>query len=82
MFFKIAVLKDFAIFARKHLWWILFLIISSFRAIPKITSANLCKSFHDIIFYSTPVCPFESGKCGKEGKKSQKSEHLENEKTF
>ena len=27
MFFKIAVLKNFAIFARKHLWWILFLII-------------------------------------------------------
>ena len=26
MFFKIAVLKNFAIFARKHLWWILFLI--------------------------------------------------------
>ena len=26
MFFKIAVLKNFALFARKHLWWILFLI--------------------------------------------------------
>ena len=26
MFFKIGVLKNFAIFARKHLWWILFLI--------------------------------------------------------
>ena len=26
MFFEIAVLKNFAIFARKHLWWILFLI--------------------------------------------------------
>ena len=26
MFFKIAVLKNFALFVRKHLWWILFLI--------------------------------------------------------
>ena len=26
MFFKIAVLKNFAVFARKHLWWILFSI--------------------------------------------------------
>ena len=26
MFFKIAVLKYSAIFARKHLWWIVFLI--------------------------------------------------------
>ena len=26
MFFKIAVPKNFLIFARKHLWWILFLI--------------------------------------------------------
>ena len=30
----------------------------------------------------TSICPFESGKCGKEGKKSQKFEHLENEKSF
>ena len=28
------------------------------------------------------MCPFESGKCGKEGKKSQKIEYLENEKSF
>ena len=32
--------------------------------------------------YSTSVCPFESGKCGKEGKKLQKIEYLENEKSF
>ena len=50
--------------------------------IPKITSANLCKPIHDIINYSTSICPFESGKCGKEGKKLQKFEHLENEKSF
>ena len=49
---------------------------------PKITSANLCKSIHDIINYSTSICPFESGKCGKERKKSQKFEYFENEKSF
>ena len=37
---------------------------------------------YDIINYSTFVCPFESGKCGKEGKKLQKFEYLENEKSF
>ena len=46
--------------------------------IPKITSANLCKPIHDIN-YSTAICPFESGKYGKEGKKLQKFEYLEKE---
>ena len=32
--------------------------------------------------YSTSICPFESGNCGKEGKKIQKIEYLENEKNF
>ena len=32
--------------------------------------------------YSTSICPFESGKCGKERKKLQKFEYLENEKSF
>ena len=41
---------------------------SSFWVNPKITFANLCKPIHDIINYSTSICPFESGKCGKEGK--------------
>ena len=50
--------------------------------IPKITSVNLCKSIDDIIIYSTSICPFESGNCGKEGKKLQKFEYLENEKSF
>ena len=45
-------------------------------------SGNLCKPIHDIINYFTSICPFESGKCGKEGKKSQKFEYLENEKSF
>ena len=50
--------------------------------ISKITSANLCKPIHDIINYFTSICPFESGKCGKEGKKLQNFEYLENEKSF
>ena len=28
------------------------------------------------------MCPFESGKSGKEGKRSQKFEYLKNEKSF
>ena len=39
-------------------------------------------SNHDIINYSTSICPFESGKCGKEGKKLPKFEYLENKKSF
>ena len=44
--------------------------------IKKITPANLCKPVHDIINYSTSICPFASGKCGKEGEKLQKFEYL------
>ena len=57
-------------------------IKSSFCLIPKITSANLCNPIYDIIKYSISICPFASGKCGKEGKKLQKFEYLENEKSF
>ena len=42
--------------------------------------SNLCKPIHDIINYSTAICLFESGKCGKEEEKLQKFEYLENEK--
>ena len=55
---------------------------SNFSVIPKVTSANLCKPIHDIINYSTSICPFESGKYGKEGKKLQKLEYLENKMSF
>ena len=41
-------------------------ICSSSGVIPKLTPANLCKPIHDIINYSTSICSFESGKCGKE----------------
>ena len=37
---------------------------------------------HDIINYSTCICPFEFGKCEKEGEKLQKIEYLENKKSF
>ena len=36
-----------------------------FWVIPKVTAANLCKPIHDIIYYSTSICPYESRKCGK-----------------
>ena len=47
-------------------------IWGGFWVILKIISANLCKPIYDIINYSTSICPFESGKCGKEGKKITK----------
>ena len=37
---------------------------------------------HDIINYSTSICPSEYGKSVKEEKKIQKFEYLENEKSF
>ena len=37
---------------------------------------------HDIINYYTSICPFESGKSGKEEGKIQKFEYLNNEKSF
>ena len=55
---------------------------NGFWVILKITSANLCEPIYDIINYSTFICPFESGKCGKEGKKLQNFEYLENEKSL
>ena len=48
-------------------------VYSSFWVIPKITSANLCKPIHDIINYSTSICSFESGTCGKEEERNEKS---------
>ena len=39
-------------------------------------------SIHDIINYSTSMCPFEPGKGGKEGEIPLKFEYLENEKSF
>ena len=53
-----------------------------FQLFQKITSANLEKPIHDSIDYSTFICPFESGKGGKEGKKLQKFDYLKNEKSI
>ena len=38
----------------------------------KMVFANLCKPIRDIINHSTSICPFESGKYGKDRKKLQK----------
>ena len=37
---------------------------------------------HDIVNYSTSICPFESGKYGKEGENLLNFEYPENEKSF
>ena len=37
---------------------------------------------HDMINYSTSICPFGTGKSGKEEEKIQKVEYLENTKSF
>ena len=47
-----------------------------------MTPANLCKPVHDIIKYSTSICPFEAGKSGKEEEEIQKFEYLDNRKSF
>ena len=36
-----------------------------FELFQKITPSNLCEPIHDLKNYSTFICPFESGKCGK-----------------
>ena len=58
------------------------LMQSGFWVIPKITFANLCEPIHDIINYFTSICPFESGKCGKEGTELQTFEYLGNKNSF
>ena len=58
------------------------MIWSGSWVIPKLTPANLCKPVHDIINYSTSICSFESGNCGKEEEKLQKFEYHENGKSF
>ena len=37
----------------------------------QMTPENVCKPIHDIINYSTFICPFEPGKLGKQGKKNK-----------
>ena len=58
------------------------MIKSGSSVTPKLIPANLCKPIHDIINYSTYICSFEFGKCGKDEEKLQKFEYPENEKSF
>ena len=37
---------------------------------------------HGIINYFTSICPFESGKSGKEEEKIERFEYLESERSF
>ena len=62
-----------------------FELIKNKRGLKLVTScssgyktANLCQPIHDIINYSTSICPFVSGKCGKEGKKCNISSGIDN----
>ena len=59
-----------------QVWWCNVKLFSSFT--------NLDKPIHEIINYSTFICPFKSGlkRIGKEWKKLQKIEYLHNEKSF
>ena len=42
--------------------------------------AILCKSMYSIINYSTSICPFEFGKCGKEEEQLQRFEKFRDRK--
>ena len=57
-------------------------VLSGIWFILKITSTKLCKPIYDIINHSPCICPFESGKFGKERKKLRKFAYLKNEKSF
>ena len=57
-------------------------IWNGFWVIPKITSANLCKTIDDIINYSTFFHPFESRKCGKDGKNYKNLKSRERKELF
>ena len=76
--------KKIPLLATSHLTKFNNVIWSRFWFIPKITSANLCKPIHDIIYYSTFTCPFveESGKFRKEGKNSKKLNILRTKRAF
>ena len=51
MFIKMGVLKNFAIIARKHLWWILFLI-NLFNKKPILKNIWLLLKFNESVFWS------------------------------
>ena len=58
-------------------------IYSCLWVIRKITFANLCKPIHNIINYTTSICPFESGTFEHEGKNCKnKNKKSKNKKSF
>ena len=56
--------------------------LKQFLSYSKKYTCRFMKANSDIINYSTSICPFEPGKCGKEEEKLQKIEYLKNEKSF
>ena len=53
MFFKIGVLKNFAIFTRKHLWWLLKVF---FYRTPTVTTLDFCGSKYIFSAESSIYC--------------------------
>ena len=57
-------------------------IQSGFWVIPKITFANLCKAYHDVIIIPASAVLSNLKNPGQGEGKLQKTEYLENEKSF
>ena len=72
MFFISYILSD-------QVWWC---NIKRFLSYSKNYTCKFMQANALIINYSTSICPFEFGKCGKEVEKIQKFEYLKNEKSF
>ena len=55
-----------------------------FELFQKLHLTNLCKPIHDIINYSTSICPFESGKesVEREGKNYKNLNILRTKRAF
>ena len=56
----LSVSYDYGYILFDQVWW-----CNVKQFLSKFTCANLCKSVDDIINYSTSICFFESGNCGK-----------------
>ena len=74
--------KNICLFVTYYLTKFDYLMLSSYWIIPKITSANLCKSINDIINYSTSMGHFWIWKLLRGREKITKFEYLGNEKSF
>ena len=62
-----------------QVWWC---NTKQFLSYSNYYTCKFMKPTHDIINYSTSICPFVSGKYGKEEEKLQKFEYLEKERSF